>query len=177
MASKQSFRRISEQQLAKQIARRISEQGPQTVWRNIRDHVGGKRPSQRTVPLVSASDMNAYFVGVGPKAAREARQQGGEPTIPCRLPRVGACSFSVSPVDIGMLNRVVMSMPGTAACGLDGICVRVLKMCLPVSGGSSIEVDKALPYLQSPRYNTWQFLPSILKKCGVSSNKIQLLKA
>ena len=114
------------------IARRIGEQGPHTVWRNVRNHVAGKRPSQGTVPLVSASVMNDYFVGVGPRIAREAQQQGDEPDIPCRLPRVGACSFTVSPVDFQMLNTVIISMSSTSACGLDGICVRMLKLCLPV---------------------------------------------
>ena len=114
------------------IANRIQEQGPHSLWRNIRQHVAGKQPSQRTVPLVSAADMNAYFVDVGPKVAREVRLQGSEPYIPGRLPQVGACAFAVSAIDLCTLNSVILSMSGTSACGIDGICVRVIKMCLPV---------------------------------------------
>ena len=57
------------------------------------------------------------------------------------------------------------------------ICVefrnKILEM---ISGGSSIEADKALPHPQSPRSNTLHDIFTFnVQKCGVSSKKIIFL--
>ena len=55
-----------------------------------------------------------YFVDVGPRVAREVRLEGVEPSVPARLPRVDACAFAVSPIDLRTLNSAILSMSSTS---------------------------------------------------------------
>ena len=115
------------------IQSRINEQGPASVWRNIRSVIQSKKGGQRVVPDTSVDDLNRYFVGVGPKVASEVTEQGPAPVLNCRLPRVGACGFTLSPVTLTMLQQTLTSMSSTAASGSDGICIRVVKVAFPLS--------------------------------------------
>ena len=58
------------------IARRVNEQGPTTIFRNIRQIIEGKKSAQRAVPEATPDELNEYFVGVGPRVAREVRDRG-----------------------------------------------------------------------------------------------------
>ena len=62
------------------VCRRIEEQGPNSVWRNTREIIGGRSSGRRTLPSVSADCMNEYFVQVGPRVAGEVADQG--PILP-----------------------------------------------------------------------------------------------
>ena len=116
------------------IESRIREQGPHTVWRNIRSVVAG-RTRDDTSPQLSPSALNEYFVSVGPRVAAEvAGAAEHAATLPCRLPRVGACGFSVSPIDLDTLTIALYSMRNSPACGSDGLCARALKAGFPAVG-------------------------------------------
>ena len=110
------------------------------MWRNTREIIGGKSCGQRTLPSVSADRMNQYFVEVGPRVAREAAGQGPILHVNCRLPRVGACAFSVRPVSLHALRRTVFSMSNTSARGDDGLCVRVIKASFDAIGGILLHI-------------------------------------
>ncbi|KAF0313088.1 hypothetical protein FJT64_001673 [Amphibalanus amphitrite] len=107
------------------IESRIREQGPHTVWRNIRSVVAGRKRDV-TSPQLSPSALNEYFVSVGPRVAAEvagAAEHAAD--LPCRLPRVGACGFSVSPIDLDTLTIALHSMRNSPACGSDASTVPV----------------------------------------------------
>ena len=116
------------------IARRVSEQGPTTIFRNIRQIIKGKRSAQRAAPEATPDELNEYFVGVGPRVAGEVRDRGEPLPLPGRLPRVGACAFTLKPVSLDFLRSVLFSMKNSGACGSDGICTRILKLCFDVIG-------------------------------------------
>ena len=61
------------------ISQRIQESGPNAVWRCLRGVVGSKKSGSRTLPTVSADELNQFFVNVGPRVC-------------CRGCRPGACS-------------------------------------------------------------------------------------
>ena len=114
----------------------IRERGPRYVWQSIRSVVGGKRSGTPVLPQLSSEELNHFFVSVGPRVAAEVADRGrvAAHEAPCRLPRVGACGFRVSPIDIDTLASVLMSMRDSPASGLDGVCVRVLKAAFPAVG-------------------------------------------
>jgi len=58
------------------IARRVTEQGPTTIFRNIRKIIEGKKSAQRAAPEATPDELNEYFVGVGPRVAGEVRDRG-----------------------------------------------------------------------------------------------------
>ena len=116
------------------VCRRIEERGPNSVWRSTRDVIGGRSSGPRTLLSVSADCMNEYFVQVGPRVAGEVAGQGPVPHIDCRLPRVGACAFTVCPVSLHTLRRTVFSMRNTSARGDDGLCIRVIKASFDAIG-------------------------------------------
>ena len=64
------------------IARRISEQGPTTLFRNIRQVIEGKKSAQGAAPEATPDELNEYFVGVGPRVAGEVRDRGSLLTFP-----------------------------------------------------------------------------------------------
>ena len=110
------------------VSERVREQGRGSVWKNIKDIVGSKRPSVQTLPSASADDLNNFFVGVGPRVAAELDSCGPAPSLPTRLPRVGACAFSLQPVSLQSLHRIIFGMRNSPARGDDGICIRTLKL-------------------------------------------------
>ena len=116
------------------VCRRIGEQGPTSMWRNTRDIIGTKSSGRRTLPSVTADSMNEYFVQVGPRVAGEVASQGPAPHLDCRLPRVGACAFTVRPVSLYTLRRIVFSMRNTSARGDDGLCIRAIKASFDAIG-------------------------------------------
>ena len=76
-------------------------------------------------------------------------------------------------------SRHDLDLPPLAAwsLGRTGADITVTIGCLsfhPVSGGSSIEADKALPHPQSPRSNTLQYfyLQCSKMRCIVKENNI-----
>ena len=69
-----------------------------------------------------------------PRAAGEVRSRGEPLQLPCRLPRVGACAFTVKPVSLDFLGSILFSMKNSGACGSDGICIRILKLCFDAIG-------------------------------------------
>ena len=104
------------------------------MWRNIRSVVAG-RTRDDTSPQLSPSALNEYFVSVGPRVAAEvAGAAEHAASLPCRLPRVGACGFSVSPIDLDTLTIALYSMRNSPACGSDGLCARALKAGFPAVG-------------------------------------------
>ena len=124
------------------IEERIRESGPRSAWQSIRSVVGGKRSGTPVLPQLSSEELNHFFVSVGPRVAAEVadRDRGDALPIARRLPRVGACGFTVSPIDIDTLATVLLSMRNSPARGADGICVRVLKAGFPAVGGILLHI-------------------------------------
>ena len=116
------------------IARRVGEQGPATIFRNINQVITGKKSTMRVVPGLSPDELNEFFVGVGPRIAGEVRARGVPLDLPCRLPRVGACAFSLEPMTIDSLRPILFSMKNSGACGADGICIKIIKLSFDVIG-------------------------------------------
>ena len=110
------------------VGDRILEQGRASCWKSARDLLGSKRSNAQVLPSTSHDDMNAFFVNVGPTVAAELEAQGPPPSLPTRLPRVGACSFSLHPISMSALHRIVFSMRNSPARGADGLCIRILKL-------------------------------------------------
>ena len=128
--------------MRRDITRRVNEQGPTTIFRNIRQIIEGKKFAQRAVPEATPDELNEYFVGVGPRVAREVRDKGEPPLLPCRLPRVGACSFTLEPISLDSLHSILFSMKNSGACGSDGICIRILKLCFDAIGHVLLHIIK-----------------------------------
>ena len=110
------------------VSQRVREQGRASVWKNIKDTVGSKRPNVQTLPSASADDLNNFFVSVGPRVAAELDSCGPAPSLPTRLPRVGACAFSLQPVGLQSLHKIIFGMRNSPARGDHGICIRMLKL-------------------------------------------------
>jgi len=53
----------------------LAEDGPQAVYKHVRQHIGTSK-NARASPTVSADSLNEYFVGVGPRVAREVAERG-----------------------------------------------------------------------------------------------------
>ena len=123
------------------IERDIGDRGPSRVWQCIRAVVAGKRDGKSVRPDVSADEMNEFFVSVGPGVAAEIGARGTVPVTETRLPRVGACSFELSPVTREMLGHTVFSMRSSAACGADGVCIRMLRAGFPAIGDLILYID------------------------------------
>ena len=116
------------------IADRIQTQGANTVWRNMRHIISGKTSNRSVSPAISAESLNEYFVSVGPRVSAEVAELGDAPDVPTRLPRVGACSFTLQPISLTELYHIVFTMRNSAACGEDGLCIRVFKLAFhPIS--------------------------------------------
>ena len=115
------------------IACRARRQGPASIFRNVRQVVEGRR-STRVAPEATPAELNEYFVGVGPRVAAEVRNRGEPLPLPCRLPRVGACAFSLTPISLQSLRSVLFSMKNSSATGSDGVSIRILKLCFDSIG-------------------------------------------
>ena len=124
------------------IQREIGERGPARVWRCIKSVVAGKREGGCVRPDATADQLNEFFVSVGPRVTAEigARAEGAGLVTDARLPRVGACSFTLSPVTREMLGHTIFSMRSSAACGADGICIRMLKIGFPAIGDPILHI-------------------------------------
>ena len=48
-----------------------------------------------------------FFVQVGPRVAAELAAQGPPPSLPQRLPRVGACAFHLHPISVSTLHNII----------------------------------------------------------------------
>jgi len=111
------------------ISRRIAEMGPTTIFRNVRQVIAGKKGTNVITPESTPDELNEYFIGVGPRVAAEVQARGAAPSLPCRLPRVGACAFSLLPITLRELRSFLRNMKNSGACGSDGICIKIIKMC------------------------------------------------
>ena len=116
------------------IASRVRRQGPASIFRNVRQVIEGKRSTQRVAPEATPTELNEYFVGVGPRVAAEVRDRGEPLHLPCRLPRVGACAFSLSSISLQSLRSVLFSMKNSSATGSDGVSIRILKLSFDAIG-------------------------------------------
>jgi len=115
------------------IRRRIHEEGRSAMWQIIRPAVGSGR-ADRKLPDAAPDQLNRFFVSVGPRVAGEVRDLGETPDLPCRLPRVGACALTLSPLTLSELRAIVLGMSGSAARGEDGICIRMVRMSFDAIG-------------------------------------------
>ena len=116
------------------ITERLRSDGPSALWRHMRHVITDKRPRQGVLPAVTPDVMNEFFVGVGPRVAAEVAALGAAPEVPVRLPRVGACAFTLQPVTLSHLHQVIFNMRNSSACGTDGLCIRVFKLSFDIIG-------------------------------------------
>ena len=154
------------------IEARIRERGPHSVWRSLRSVVGSRRGGTPVLPQLTSEELNSYFVSVGPRVAAEVADRGGAAAarVPCRLPRVGACAFTVSPTDIDTLTTTLLSMRNSPACGADGVCVRVLRAAFPAVGYIILHIINTC-LLQADFQPSWKHsLVHPLFKTGDPSN-------
>ena len=128
-AARSAIRRDS----CQDIQRRIREEGHSAMWRVVRSAVESGKGG-RKLPDASPDELNRFFVGVGPRVSSEVRDMGEAPNLPCRLPRVGACGFTLSTLTLSDLRAVVFSVNGTSARGEDGICIRMVRMSFDAIG-------------------------------------------
>ena len=105
------------------------------MWQSIKTVIAGKKDGQNVQPDISPDDLNSFFVSVGPRIATEIQSTNTAPELNARLPRVGACSFKPRAISFGELGHTVFSMRNSAACGSDGVCIRMLKTGFPAIGG------------------------------------------
>ena len=117
-----------------EVQRRIREEGHSAMWRVIRPAVESGKAG-RTLPDAAPDQLNRFFVSVGPRVAGEVRNLGEIPDLPCRLPRVGACALTLSPLSLSGLRAIVFGMSGSAARGEDGVCIRMIRMSFDAIGG------------------------------------------
>ena len=117
------------------IASRVERQGPASIFRNVRQVIEGRKSAMRVVPEATPDELNEFFVGVrgcfvgGPRVAGDVLARGEPLLLPCRLPRVGACAFTLQPISLPGLRSILFSMKNSASSGSDGICIRILKQC------------------------------------------------
>ena len=116
------------------LGARILEQGRGSGWKFAREVVGRKRSGARTMPTVSADELNDFFVNVGPSVTAELEALGPPPALPTRLPRVGACAFTLHPISLSALHRIIFSMRNSSARGADGLCICILKLAFSSIG-------------------------------------------
>ena len=116
------------------IARRVREMGPTTIFRNVRQIIAEQKSTGRIMPEATPDELNQYFVSVGPRVAGEVRARGVPTSLPVRLPRVGTCAFKLQPISLSDLWSILNSMKNSGACGADGISIQVIKLCFPVIG-------------------------------------------
>ena len=123
-----------------EIQRDINERGPTKVWQCIRSVIAGKKDGRSVQPDLSADDLNSFFVSVGPRIATEIRTQNTVTDLNVRLPRVSTCGFRPRAISLEELGYIVSHMRNSAACGTDGVCVRMLKTGFPAIGGVILHI-------------------------------------
>ena len=52
----------------------------------------------------------------------------------CRLPRVGACAMTLTPLTIDDLRHIIFAVNCTSACGEDGVCMRLVRLSFDAIG-------------------------------------------
>ena len=117
------------------IASRVRRQGPTSTFRNLRQVIEGGKSTQRAAPEATPTELNEYFVGVGPRVAAEVRDRGEPLHLPCRLPRVGAlCLFLAAylPSVSSLSPFFHEQIPPPLAP--DGVSIRILKLCFGAIG-------------------------------------------
>ena len=134
IALNKQVRSAIRQDTRQDIARRVRELGPTTIFRNVRQIIAGKKSADRILPEATPDELNQYFVGVGPQVASEVRARGEPPSLPVRLPRVGTCAFKLQPISLSALRFFLSSMKNSGACGADGISMQVIKLCAAAIG-------------------------------------------
>ena len=139
------------------------------MWRVVRSSVAGKG-DDRTLPDMSPDNLNRFFVGVGPRVAGEVRDMGEAPHLPCRLPRVGACALTLSPLTMSELRATVFGMSGSGASGEDGICIRMVRMSFDAIGPVLLHlVNSSISLTEVPQ--SWKHsLVHPIHKTGDPSN-------
>ena len=158
------------QDVRDKIGDRIVEQGPTSIYRNVRQVIGSSKGA-RVTPAVSADALNEYFVSVGPSVAREIAEPGvAHESVTCRVPRVGSSSFAVSTIDYGTLRDTIAGMRNTSACGVDALCIRTIKLCFDGIGVPLLNiVNTCLANCDFPE--AWKHsLIHPIHKSGPSSN-------
>ena len=79
-----------------------------------------------------------YFVGLGPRTVAEVDRSG--PDLPVRLPRVSTAAFALRTISLGELRRVLSRMKNSSSAGVDGLCIRFVKMCFTTIGSSLLRI-------------------------------------
>ena len=74
------------------IASRVRRQGPASIFRNVRQVIEGRRPT-RVAPEATPTELNEYFVWVGPRVAAEVRDRGGDPSASVQTSQGGRLCF------------------------------------------------------------------------------------
>ena len=153
------------------IHQRIQEEGRGAMWRVIRPVVGNGRADRR-LPNVTPDELNRFFVSVGPRVAGEVRDLGEIADLPCRLPRVGACALTLSPLSLSELRAIVFGLNGSAVCGEDGVrvCIRMVRMSFDAIGSVLLHlVNSSISLSEVPQ--SWKHsLVHPIHKAGDPSN-------
>lgn len=123
-----------------EIQRDIDERGVTKVWHSIKSVIAGKKGGQNVQPDLTADDLNAFFVSIGPKVAAEIQTQNTATDLEVRLPRVGACSFQPRAISLEELGLLIFKMRNTATCGADGVSIRMIKTGFPAIGGVILHI-------------------------------------
>ena len=151
------------------VQRRIREEGRGSMWKVIRSTVDSGK-SDRKLPDVTPDQLNEYYVGVGPRVANEVRGMEGSESVPCRLPRVGACAFQLAPLTLSELRAVVFGMNGSAACGEDGVSILLVRRSFEAIGTVLLHlVNSSISLSEVP--DSWKHsLVFPIHKSGTASN-------
>ena len=119
------------------IRERLRDGGPSSVWRSVRPVVAGKKDGA-VRPDVDVDALNRYFVNIGPRTVAQIDRSG--PDLPVRLPRVSTGRFALRTIGLGELRRVLARMKSSTSAGVDGLCIKFIKMCLPSVGSCILRI-------------------------------------
>ena len=120
------------------IRDRLRDGGPSSVWRSVRPVVAGKKDGAAQPADVDVDALNRYFVGLGPRTVAEVDRSG--PDLPVRLPRVSTAAFALRTISLGELRRVLSRIRNSSSAGVDGLCIRFVKMCFTTIGSSLLRI-------------------------------------
>ena len=120
------------------IRDRLRDGGPSSVWRSVRPVVASKRDGAARPADVDVDALNRYFVNLGPLTVAQVDRSG--PDLPVRLPPVSTGGFVLRTIGLGELRRVLSRMKGSTSAGVDGLCIKFVKMCFPSIGSSLLRI-------------------------------------
>ena len=120
------------------IRERLRDGGPSAVWRSVRPVVAGKRDGAAQPTDVDVDALNRYFVNLGPRTVAQIDRSG--PDLPVRLPRVSTSAFALRTISLGDLRCVLSRMRSSTSAGVDGLCIKFVKMCFPTIGSSLLRI-------------------------------------